>query len=167
MVEATVELLRSTPPDRITVRAVAEQAGHSHYLIGGWFGSKSGLLRAALDYLVGRIPIQILPLDAAAPGIAADTRVAMQLIAWLAVNDLDRNTDPPTKVFRDALYERYITVGGFAPDLADLLARRSTASILALAIFADALGFNDATLAELRVLEQRQTMLLAAEADIR
>jgi AcrR family transcriptional regulator len=59
IIEAAFDVAGGTGLPAITMRAVAERANVSHALVMFHFGSKAGLLRAMLDWLVERVFLPI------------------------------------------------------------------------------------------------------------
>lgn len=52
LIEATIALLRTTPPAKVTLREVARRTGADPALVRYYFGDKSGLLVTAASHLV-------------------------------------------------------------------------------------------------------------------
>jgi AcrR family transcriptional regulator len=156
-VDATVTLLRQHPPEEITVRQIAEGAGHSHRFIGEWFGGKADLYRAALEALIAQAAPAATPLRA--DRIQPDIRTAIHVLAWLRSNEpavLEGFTLAP---IADTIAERYLGVG-IEPDVAKLLARRVIAMAISFELFGDAISFDDASIKHQTSLEQRIVSLL-------
>jgi AcrR family transcriptional regulator len=161
---ATIQLLHEMPPEQITVRVVAQRAGHHHRFVSEWFGSKAGLLRAALDKMLEDLAAESSPFDPDTNILRPSVRIAVHVMNWLISNDPNQDQHPPTKVFRDYLAHQYVDQLGLDPDLADLAARRSVAAIVGVVLFGDMLDIDDATFTELRALEVRTLTLLAADS---
>lgn len=162
MVDAAVALLRELPPEQVTVRAVAERAGHHHRFVSEWFGSKAGLFRVALDALLDKALVgHSLLLQRG--GMPPDVRTAIHLMAWLVANDQDQLTESRPSQFRDVLVTNFVEVLGLDPDLADLLAVRVVAGIIGIVLFGEVMGIDDDTFERMRELELRVALLLAAD----
>jgi AcrR family transcriptional regulator len=164
LLDATIGLLREMPPEQITVRLVAERAGHHHRFVSEWFGSKAGLLRAAMEQLLEEITHESSPFDPDTQGLRPDGRIIVYVFNWLVANDPDNTEHPPTGVFRNFLKGQFVSQLGLDPEIADLAARRSVATIIGIVLFGDLLGIDDAMFAELRNLEVRMLTLLAADS---
>jgi AcrR family transcriptional regulator len=156
-VDAAVALLREYPPDDITVRQIADRAGHSHRFIGEWFGGKAHLYRAALETLITQAAPAATPMHA--DQIQPDIRTAIHVLAWLRSSEpaaLEGFTLAP---IADAIAERYLSVG-VEPDVARLLARRVIAMAISFELFGDAISFDDDSVRHQTSLEQRIVRLL-------
>lgn len=138
MVDAAVELLGERPADRITVRDVAERAGHHHRFVATWFGGKIGLFRAAFEQMtVSTASTFRLPTGSEVIGDEAVRLV--QLMNWLVANDpivLSVPRETPLLDMISAAYQQ-MGIGG---DDARLLAQRLIAAITSFVLFAGPLG---------------------------
>ncbi|MEZ5238502.1 MAG: hypothetical protein R2716_05980 [Microthrixaceae bacterium] len=95
MLAATVELLVERPPEKVTIRDVAEASGHHHRFVQSWFGGKVPLFRAAFD----RLSLET------ADGVSEDLSGSQLgersvglawLLNWLVAADPGASEDSPT-----------------------------------------------------------------------
>lgn len=125
MVDATLELLRDRSPDALTVREIAERAGHHHRFVAGWFGSKAGLLRTTFDQMASALATDLV-LDAPPPDVGPRPEVVrlLRLLNWLATHDPQTFDDDRPTPLVDRIAETYATQFGLPGDLARLSAQR-------------------------------------------
>jgi AcrR family transcriptional regulator len=157
-VDATVALLREHPPESITVRQIAERAGHSHRFIGEWFGGKAPLYRAALETLIEQAAPAVSPL--LADRLQPDIRTSIHVLAWLRSNDPAVLEGFTLTSIADTMTDGYISVG-VEPAVAKLLARRAIAMAITFELFGNAISFDNASIKHQTALEQRIVSLLA------
>lgn len=163
LVDATIELLQELPPEQLTVRQVAERAGHHHRFINEWFGGKSGLVRAALDEVMSRA-LAAGDFPAGRGGINPHARLGIQIMGWLAANDRQVLLDDRPTMFRERMVEIYRGVFGLDLELAEMVAERTMAASIGIALFGDLLDIDDDRFDEHRLLEIRIAQLLAADS---
>lgn len=163
MVDATVELLRERSPDAVTIRDIAARCGHHHRFVAGWFGSKSGLFRAAFDQMADEAAAAFV-LEAPASGGGPREPIVrlLQLLSWLATHDPD-SLEPgrPTPLI-DRVSELYAAQFGLGEDLARLSAQRLTGYFLLTVLYPGPLGVEPGDFDAHLDLEMRIVQSLAA-----
>ena len=94
LIEATIELARSTPIARLTVRDIAAKAGLQTMHLKRYFGSRNGLLLVVTNTLMDRIvtPLIDLPLPQIFPVLQSNDDVALRL--RIVSHLLDEGMDP-------------------------------------------------------------------------
>ena len=94
LIEATIELARSTPIARLTVRDIAAEAGLQTMHLKRYFGSRNGLLLVVTNTLMDRIvtPLIDLPLPQIFPVLQSNDDVALRL--RIVSHLLDEGMDP-------------------------------------------------------------------------
>lgn len=165
---ATVALLRERSPDELTIREIAQAAGHHHRFVSAWFGGKSGLYREALPVLVANVVAQddqflddVMPL--ALVLVSPDLRAAISLVGWLAQHDPEWFANEREPVMERALLTIYTTRFGLDPETAWLLVQRMMAMGLGVVVFPELLDTSREAMARHRALELRICRLLAAD----
>ena len=161
MVTATVQLLRERSPDQITVRDVAEAAGHHHRFVQAWFGGKVGLLRAAFDRLLEDLAQSIDDPHGPHRGFRLEVYTAASLLNWLMAIDPESLDQPrPTPIIHK-ISNIYRTRFGLDDDLSRLMALRLVGGALSVILFGAPLGITPDDLVALRKLEFDVAGLLA------
>lgn len=142
MVRAAMELLEDRSPDEITVRDIAERAGHHHRYVQDWFGGKVGLFLEVLTLTSAQLAEYVelrTPSDQLNPDLARGAR----LLAWLATNDPDRLSGdrmrPVVSRMEHFFHDRF----GVPRDEARLLARHTALLMTAYVVFGHAYGAPD------------------------
>ena len=94
LIEATIELARSTPIARLTVRDIAAEAGLQTMHLKRYFGSRNGLLLVVTNTLMDRIvtPLIDLTLPQIFPVLQSNADVALRL--RIVSHLLDEGMDP-------------------------------------------------------------------------
>ena len=162
MIDATIELLHEQPIDRITVRDVAERAGHHHRFVAAWFGGKAGLFRAVFDHLIRSLP----PAGEAVTesgDLHPDVELIVHLLNWLVANDPDGFADRTETPLIDGMAAMYADLG-LEPDEARLFAQVLIAAGAGLVLFRDVLDVEDGGL---RRMYELQLAMVAALTDQR
>jgi AcrR family transcriptional regulator len=162
MVDATVRLLQERRPEDITVRDVAEAAGHHHRFVQAWFGGKVGLFRAAFDQMTQSAAVEMRGPSAPHEGLVPGARTIAGLMNWLMAADpgsLDGRSQMPIV---ERLTELYRDDFGFEPELARLMALRVVSTAVSVLLFGGPLGIDATDLNALAALELELTQLLAA-----
>jgi AcrR family transcriptional regulator len=161
MIAATVRLLNERGPEQITVRDVAEAAGHHHRFVQAWFGGKVGLLRAAFDRLLEEVAQSIR--DPLSPqwGFRREVHTAAVLLNWLIAVDPDSLDHPRPTPIIDRVSDIYRSEFHLDDSLARLMALRLVCGALAAILFGAALGITPNDLLALRKLELDIAGLLA------
>ena len=161
MVAATVQLLRERSPDQITVRDVAEAAGHHHRFVQAWFGGKVGLLRAAFDRLLEDLAQSIDNPHGPHHGFRLEVYTAASLMNWLMAVDPESLDHPRPTPIIDKISDIYQTRFGLDDRLARLMAMRLVGGALTAILFGGPLGLTPDDLVALRNLEFELAGLLA------
>lgn len=106
LVEAAIELARSTPIARLTVRDIAAKAGLQTMHLKRYFGSRNGLLLVVTNTLMDRIvtPLIDLPLPQIFPVLQSNADVALRL--RIVSHLLDEGTDPTSFANDREIYMR-------------------------------------------------------------
>jgi AcrR family transcriptional regulator len=159
-VDATIALLREVPIDDLTVRQIAERAGHHHRFVSEWFGSKSLLFREAMVRLLT---------DAAATGtfpfgdgrVHPDVRLAIRVGNWLNLNDPAALQGALPNVYRDGLVALYREQMGLDPELAEMMATRLIIMVIGFELYGPVFGIDLEAQARHRQLELRLASLLS------
>lgn len=165
---ATVALLQERTPDELTIREIAQAAGHHHRFVSAWFGGKGGLYREALPILVANVATRndqflddVMPLTLMLT--SQDLRAAISLVGWLAQHEPEWFANERQPILEDALFATYTTRLGLDPDTARLLAQRMMAIGLGVVLFPELVDTSPETLTKHRALELRICRLLAAD----
>jgi len=161
MLDATIRLLHERHADEITVRDVAELAGHHHRFVQAWFGGKVGLFRAAFDRMILDIAERMeapIPSDRFAP----DAQVTTRLMNWLVAADPASLDGPRPTPIIDHLAAAYEARYSFPPDVARLMALRVVGMSVAGMLFGGVLGLTDDDVPALAALEREVAELLSA-----
>lgn len=161
MVAATVQLLRERSPDQITVRDVAEAAGHHHRFVQAWFGGKVGLLRAAFDRLLEDLAKSIENPHGPHRGFRLEVYTAASLMNWLMAVDPESLDHPRPTPIIDKISDIYQKRFGLDDRLARLMAMRLVGGALTAILFGGPLGITADDLVALRNLEFELAGLLA------
>jgi AcrR family transcriptional regulator len=161
MIDATVRLLADRSPEQLTVRDVADAAGHHHRFVQAWFGGKVGLLRATFDRLLVQAAQEIerpfLPVE----GFRPEVRTAALLMNWLMAADpgsLDATR--PTPIV-DKVIDIYRNEFAFDDNLARLMASRLVGGAISVILFGGPLGITNDDLPALIQLELDLARLLS------
>lgn len=161
MVDATIELLRTRRVADISVHDIAAAADMNHGLVHRWFGSKTGLLHAVYDELRGRVADRI-EVDSGRIVTDADALLLARLFAWLVLDGSPPEDALATQPVRARIVEIASSTWGFDEPTARLLADQAVSLVLSVALFGEALGFEqglDASIA----LWMRSVQLLARD----
>lgn len=161
MVDATRALLAERPVERITVRDVAERAGHHHRFVAAWFGGKAGLLMAVVDQLVRDMPPPGQPL-AESGRLGSGAVQAVHVLNWLVANHPEVFDDRSETPLIDKLADAYRAEGVDA-DHARSLAQLIALSTAGFVVFGRALGVAPDDVRRLHELQTRMVAMLAAE----
>ena len=161
MVEATVELLADRPVDRITVREVAERAGHHHRFVAAWFGGKAGLVLAVLDHQIRALPAPGAGVLRSGELDAASVRV-VQLLNWLVTNHPEVLAEREETPLLDRMVAFYRETGLDADD-ARLFSQLVAAATTGFVLFGDVLGLRPGDLRRLVDLQWRLLGALTAD----
>jgi AcrR family transcriptional regulator len=161
MVSATVRLLYERHPDQITVRDVAEAAGHHHRFVQAWFGGKVGLLRAAFDRLLEELATTINEPHEPNRGFRREVYIAASLLNWLMAVDPESLDQPRPTPIIDKISDIYRANFGLDDQLSRLMALRLVGGALSAILFGSALGITTDDLNSLRKLEFDLAGLLA------
>ena len=153
MIDATIRLLQDRSPDQITVRDVAQAAGHHHRFVQAWFGGKVGLLRATFDRLLEEAVRGIPSPFVARDGFTREVRTAALLMNWLMAADPGSLDSPRPRPIVDRVVEIYRSEFDFDDDLARLMAMRLVSSATSIILFSGPLGITDDDLPALMQLE--------------
>jgi AcrR family transcriptional regulator len=159
LLRATLELLEQRDPDEITVRDIAQRAGHHHRFVQDWFGGKAGLYLAALNETAGEIAEAIAFRPPGAQPIPAITR-GVKLMTWLAANDPERISGERMRPVISRMAAFYHDRFGVEPDDALLLAKHTALVITAYVMFKDAFGVEPTDYPRLGELQIRLGQLL-------
>jgi AcrR family transcriptional regulator len=161
MVSATVRLLHERSPDQITVRDVAEAAGHHHRFVQAWFGGKVGLLRAAFDRLLEDLAQSINKPHEPNVGFRREVFIAASLMNWLMAIDPESLDHPRPTPIIDRISDIYRAQFGLDDELARLMGLRLVGGALSVILFGAALGISSEDVNALRRLEFEVAGLLA------
>lgn len=162
MLDATVALLLERSPEDLTIREIAERAGHHHRFVSEWFGSKAGLYRAAFPILFARVAS-----DDELPWVSGtvnrpEMRSALAVVNWLMARAPELLLDDPPRLAADRLQDFYEQIG-MEPSLARLLTQRILVTAMGATLFARLVGASDEDLEQHRALELRILGLLVAD----
>jgi AcrR family transcriptional regulator len=161
MVSATVRLLYERSPDQITVRDVAEAAGHHHRFVQAWFGGKVGLLQAAFDRLLDELAQNINAPHEPNIGFRREVFIAASLMNWLMAVDPESLDHPRPTPIIDKIAEIYRAQFGLDEPLARLMGLRLVGGALSVILFGGPLGITSDDVNALRRLEFEVAGLLA------
>jgi AcrR family transcriptional regulator len=162
MVAAAIELLRTRPPDQITVRDVAEAAGHHHRFVQAWFGGKVGLFREAFDQLTADRAARTLGPRADQPRLDADTVLIVTLMNWLVATEPGCLDGPRPTPILDRTTAIYHEDYGLPLDVARLMALRLVGASIAAMLFPGPLGITEPDVVAIAELERELIRLLVA-----
>lgn len=132
LLRAAIELFASRGPRNVSVRQVAEAADVNHGLVHYYFGSKDGLIAAALDRCAHDVAEELV---SASPATSARYRAGPaaerhgRLLAHLILD-----ADDPATIQSDYPTQRVLIEGLRASGLGDRAARRRAAQISALVL---------------------------------
>jgi len=161
MVEATVRMLREGGPGQVTVRDVAEAAGHHHRFVQAWFGGKVGLFRVAFDRMTEEDAKQVQGPFEPIAGFSPDVRSTTVLMNWLVAIDPESLAGPRPTPIIDQLVRVYRTDFGLDEDTARLMALRMVSASVAAILFPDVIGITTTDVAAVAALERELATLLA------
>jgi AcrR family transcriptional regulator len=161
MVTATVRLLHERSPDQITVRDVAEAAGHHHRFVQAWFGGKVGLLRTAFDRLLEDLAQTITTPHEPSVGFRREVFIAASLMNWLMAIDPESLEHPRPTPIIDRISDIYRSQFGLDDELSRLMALRLVGGALTVILFGAPLGITNDDVNALRRLEFEVAGLLA------
>lgn len=88
LIDATLELLGEHGVN-ISVRQIAARAGVNHALIYRHFGSKQGVVSAALDTLTARVADVVTQGGSAVDAVLGERLPTARILAWLILQDAD------------------------------------------------------------------------------
>ena len=137
VLQATIELLAERDPDQITVREIAERAGHHHRFIQDWFGGKTSLFVEAFQEINTELAERI---DFNRPNpTGPDPLVvrAVRLMNWLVANDPASVTGERMRPVINRIQHMYQDRFGVDPDTARLLAQRMMCIMSGMVLFQD------------------------------
>lgn len=152
MLRAAVDLLEDRDPDQLTVREIAERAGHHHRFVQDWFGGKAGLLLEVMNVFAADLAneVDMRPaLDTPDPRIAR----AVKLMVWLAANAPEQVGGDRMRPLVSRVENFYVDRFGVPADEARLLARHAVLVISGYVMFKDALGFAEDDFPKLAALQ--------------
>lgn len=153
VLNATLELLAERDPDQITVRDIAERAGHHHRFIQDWFGGKSHLFAEAFQeinvHVAQMIDFERTSTDGPDPMIIRSVR----LMNWLVANDPSLVTGERMRPVITRVQNMYQDRFGIEPETARLLAQRMMFLITGVVLFKDVFGFAEMDIPQQVALE--------------
>jgi AcrR family transcriptional regulator len=142
VLRATLDLLVERDPDQITVREIAERAGHHHRFIQDWFGGKTNLFAEAFRELALELATKI---DFTKPNpTGPDPLVvrSVRLMNWLVANEPTVITGDRMRPVINRLQQLYAERFGIDSDTARLLAQRMMFLMSGVVLFKDAFGLS-------------------------
>lgn len=162
MLAATVELLVERPPEKVTIRDVAEASGHHHRFVQSWFGGKVPLFRAAFDRLSLETADRVSE-DLSGSQLGERSVGLARLLNWLVAADPESfQGDRPTPLI-DRVSRIYADDLGIESDLARLLAMRTVGMSVSFMLFGDALGLSGDDIETVAALDREMIALLAED----
>ncbi|MEO8696325.1 MAG: helix-turn-helix domain-containing protein [Acidimicrobiales bacterium] len=161
MVDATIRLLQDRSPEQITVRDIAEAAGHHHRFVQAWFGGKAGLLRAVFDRLLEDVARGIPSPLVARDGFTREVRTAALLMNWLMAAEPGSLDAPRPTPIVDRVIAVYRNEFGLDENLARLMALRLVGGAVSVILFSGPLGITQDDLPALIQLEVDLARLMA------
>ncbi|MFP5489046.1 MAG: TetR/AcrR family transcriptional regulator [Acidimicrobiia bacterium] len=160
MIAAAIELLAERPVERITVRDVAERAGHHHRFVSAWFGGKAGLFLAVLEQqLRDRVPGSTI---LSTGEIDASTVQLVQVVSWLITNHPELFAGRTETPLIDAMTEFY-GERGLPPDDARLYSKLVIAGVAGFVLLEPVLDLRADDLGRLVELQWRMLDALGGE----
>jgi AcrR family transcriptional regulator len=154
MLRAARELLEDRDPDTLTVREIAERAGHHHRFVQDWFGGKAGLYLEVLNELSMELAeaVELRP-----AGATPDPRVvrAVKMLSWLAANAPEIVGGDRMRPLVNRMASFYRDRFGVEADQSQLLARHAVLVLTGYVIFKDAYGLADGDFAKLVEIQFR------------
>jgi AcrR family transcriptional regulator len=160
ILDATVELLRTTPPDRVGVRDIAELSGHNQRFVVQWFGSKVELFRQAFLRLIDefRATGQVLTRRSEPQ---PELVVLVRLMNWLVAHDAVLYPDTDERPLLDLMTSVYRRQFDLDEQVSRLLAQRLVAGLVSTILFGDLPRMTPEDLEQQIALDQRVGRLLA------
>jgi AcrR family transcriptional regulator len=143
VLRATLTLLAERDPDQITVREIAERAGHHHRFIQDWFGGKTSLFAEAFHELTLQLASRIDFARANPTGPDPLVVRSVRLMNWLVANEPTAVTGDRMRPVVNRLQHLYIERFGIEPDTARLLAQRMMFLMSGVVLFKDAFGISN------------------------
>jgi AcrR family transcriptional regulator len=161
MIDATVRLLHERGADQITVRDVAEAAGHHHRFVQAWFGGKVGLFRAAFEQMITDRAAQVgdQPVGVFGP----EERLIVSLMNWLVAAEPGSLDGPRPTPILDRSVAFYREHFGLDESSARLFALRAIAVAVAGSLFPGPMGIKPGELDRMVALELELAQLYAAQ----
>jgi AcrR family transcriptional regulator len=166
LIDAAIELFAARGPSAVPIREIAEAAGVNHGLVHQYFGSKAGLITAALDSLSERAAAQVAERRGGAALYAEDGPTALQgrIVAYLLLEGVDPAALKSGYPTVEALVAEHRATG-----VADRQAREHVAQVVALVLgwqlfepfLAAAAGLDRSVKTRKRLLDEAITRLLA------
>jgi len=152
MLRAARELLQDKDPDQLTVREIAEHAGHHHRFVQDWFGGKAGLYVEVLNEISAEMAIEV---DVSQVRGQPDSRIvqAVFLVAWLVVNEPDLVAGDRLRTLANRLEYYFYDRFGVSREDARLLARHGMLVVCGYVFFKDAFDLKDEDYLRLIALE--------------
>jgi AcrR family transcriptional regulator len=142
MLRAARELLEIMDPDQLTVREIAEHAGHHHRFVQDWFGGKAGLYMEVLNELSSEMAVEV---EVNQVQGQPDSRVvqAVLLVAWLVANEPDLVAGDRLRPLVNRLESYFYDRFGVSREDARLLARHGMLVVAGYVVFKDAFDLKD------------------------
>ena len=142
VLRATLELLSEREPDQITVREIAERAGHHHRFIQDWLGGKANLFAEAFQEINTELA-GLIDFNRTSPA-GPDPLVvrAVRLMNWLVANDPASVTGERMRPVITRVQNMYQDRFGIDPEMARLLAQRMMFLMTGVVLFSDVFGME-------------------------
>jgi AcrR family transcriptional regulator len=154
MLRAARELLEDRDPDTLTVREIAERAGHHHRFVQDWFGGKAGLYLEVMNEMSLELAeaVEIRP-----PNARPDPRVvrAVRMLSWLTANAPEIVGGDRMRPLVNRMASFYQDRFGVEYEKAQLLARHAVLVITGYVLFKDSFGLSDEDYPELVSIQFR------------
>lgn len=148
MLRAARELLEDRDPDTVTVREIAERAGHHHRFVQDWFGGKAGLYLEVLNEMTVELAaaMELRPAEA-----VPDLRIvrAVRMLSWLTANAPEAAGGDRMRPLVNRMASFYRDRFGVEVDKAQLLARHAVLVFTGYVLFKDAFGLTEEDYAEM------------------
>jgi AcrR family transcriptional regulator len=142
VLRATLALLAERDPDHITVRDIAERAGHHHRFIQDWFGGKTNLFAEAFHEITLDLAAKIDFNRANPTGPDPLVVRSVRLMNWLVANEPTAITGDRMRPVINRLQHLYEERFGIDTETARLLAQRMMFLMTGVVLFKDAFGLS-------------------------